>query len=533
MALILALHADGSPTIVTVGPGSYPTISAAVAAATPGDVVRIGSGVYREQVDVSIPLSIEAAESGTVWVDGECNRQNGFRVSASNVSISGVGVRSVNEAGIRIDGADDVSIDNVTVQDYNCDDGQDQFEAGVAVWDGGARLRVTNSTIIRRVNLGGGDRGFGNGIWVKNVGQGSGGGHYIAGNTIIGGYDGIGGEPEDASYGSFYRDTVIERNVIRACWDDGIQVEGGTIEVVVRDNKITGCGVGIGLAPTKQGPLYIERNEIRDLVPGFYGQQAAFKLGDYSSGQVYITDNVVVTPGDGFKQTNAGSVGTITARRNIVSVSRRVIEMGNIPAAASFDEDCLWSTDPNRFIIWEGDDYQSLAEFQNGTGQEPNGTESQDCAQGLVTPPPNTPTQPPATTHPPPDSPTPGQATPTPTPTATPTPAVTVTPTETPAVTPTPTRTPRPRTPTPTVHSPSPAPSPTSTGNTMQGDVDGDLDVDAVDALRILRYVAGLPDGRPGDVNCDGTTGAGDAMIILRYVAGLPALMPGCPPPGP
>jgi len=394
---VLVLRADGNPTIVTVGSGGYSTISAAVSAATPGDIVRVEPGVYREQVDIGIPIKLEASTEGAVWVDGGCSNANGIRISSSDVSIVGIGVRKTNEAGIRIDGGDDVTIDSVVIQDYNCDEGQDQFEAGVALWEGGARLRVTNSTIIRRVELGGNDRGFGNGIWVKNVGGNSGGGHYIAGNTIIGGYDGIGGEPEDVVYGGFYRDSIIERNTIGACWDDGIQVEGGNINVAVRENKITGCGVGVAFAPTLQGPLHIERNEIRDLVPGFYEQQSAFKMGDHSSGQVFITGNVIVTDGDGFKQSNDGSVGTIISRGNIVRVSRRVIEVGIIPSNSDFDEDCFWSTDPNRFIIWNGTDYQTLAEFQDGTGQEPNGVESPDCGQGQVTPPPSTPTFPPAT----------------------------------------------------------------------------------------------------------------------------------------
>ena len=522
--LVLVLRADGNPTILTVGTGNYPTISAAVSAATTGDIVRVQPGVYAEQVNIGTPITLEASGSGPVWVDGGCNRLNGIRISASDVSVVGIGVRKTNEAGIRIDGGDDVTIDGVTIQDYNCDDGQDQFEAGVAMWEGGARLRVTNSTIIRRVALNGNDRGFGNGIWVKNVGQNSGGGHYIADNTIKGGYDGIGGEPEDVIYGGFYRNTVIERNGIDACWDDGIQVEGGNINVAVRDNQITGCGIGIALAPSLQGPLTIERNVIRDLVPGFYDQQSAFKLGDYSAGEIHFSDNVVITDGDGFKQSNDGSVGTITSRRNIISVSRRVIEIGIIPAASDFDEDCFWSSDPNRFIIWNGDDYQTLAEFRSGTGQEASGVESSDCDQGLVTPAPATSTVPPPTTHPPPGTPTP--ATVTPTPTQTPAPSLSPTPSL---------ATPGPPTPSPTPKPPSssvpPGLTPTPAQNQApQGDVDHDMDVDTVDALRILRYVATLPGGRPGDVNCDGKTGSDDALLIIRFVAGLPVITAaGCP----
>ncbi len=69
-------------------------------------------------------------------------------------------------------------------------------------------------------------------------------------------------------------------------------------------------------------------------------------------------------------------------------------------------------------------------------------------------------------------------------------------------------------------------------------------DVDAVDALRILRHAAGLNPNLPqgcdpigpadaspkGDMDCNGDVDAVDALRILRHAAGLnPNLPPGCP----
>jgi hypothetical protein len=103
---------------------------------------------------------------------------------------------------------------------------------------------------------------------------------------------------------------------------------------------------------------------------------------------------------------------------------------------------------------------------------------------------------------------------PTPTATPTPTPTLTPTPTPTPAATPTPT----------------PAP----TGGPAPGDADCDGGVDAVDALQVLRYVAGLPNPAgciaAGNVKCNDAIDAVDALLILRWVAGLPVTLPnGCP----
>ncbi len=79
--------------------------------------------------------------------------------------------------------------------------------------------------------------------------------------------------------------------------------------------------------------------------------------------------------------------------------------------------------------------------------------------------------------------------------------------------------------------------------NSVWGDIDCDDDVDSVDALGGLRYVAGLSvsqtgpchavggsvtvDGSAetfGDWDCDGDVDAVDALAVLRYVAGLSAL---------
>ncbi len=72
----------------------------------------------------------------------------------------------------------------------------------------------------------------------------------------------------------------------------------------------------------------------------------------------------------------------------------------------------------------------------------------------------------------------------------------------------------------------------------IQGDVNCDAAVNAVDSLQILRSVAGLSTSAnclddAGDVDCSGAINSVDALRILRYVAGLNVQTPdGCTPIG-
>ena len=68
------------------------------------------------------------------------------------------------------------------------------------------------------------------------------------------------------------------------------------------------------------------------------------------------------------------------------------------------------------------------------------------------------------------------------------------------------------------------------------GDIDCDGDVDSVDSLKTLRFVAGLPFGQTepcpdvgsevasifGDIDCDDDVDSVDSLKLLRFVAGLP-----------
>jgi len=344
-----------------VGPGGFGTITQAVAASAAGGTIAIHAGTYPEEVTIAKTLTLVAFGDGPVWIDAECTRPTGITIARANdVVIRGLGVKRSNLIGIMMsEGSARATIDGNTVQDYNCSAGTtlngDQVNAGIGSYYGGAGHRVTNNTITRRVEVPGAPQGLGDGIWFKSSDSSpSGGGHYIAGNTILGGFDGIGGENEADIHGSFDKNTVIENNTISFCGDDGIQSEGGNVNVTVRNNVIRECGAGISLAATLVGPLYVTGNTITGTSEGILGNWMCFKVGNDNlrAGVTYITNNSCQS-GTGIQQTNEG-IGSYIVSNNTFNVVAYVYEFKEIPASqSSFNGDCLFSSDPGgRFVKW-------------------------------------------------------------------------------------------------------------------------------------------------------------------------------------
>lgn len=110
-----------SQKTITV-PDDYPTIAEAVDNASPGDVVFVREGLYHENVliDKALLLSGEDSQNTVVIGEGNINNGNVFTLAASNVTVEGFTIRSVDYSSTK-QYANGVNIkgDNCTVRGNN------------------------------------------------------------------------------------------------------------------------------------------------------------------------------------------------------------------------------------------------------------------------------------------------------------------------------------------------------------------------------------------------------------------------------
>lgn len=89
-------------------PADAPTISAAVAAARPGDLVLVSPGTYRETVAIDKDgVTLRGTDRNAVVIDGEVLRANGVVVTADRVTVENLTVRNATLNGVLVTGMAD------------------------------------------------------------------------------------------------------------------------------------------------------------------------------------------------------------------------------------------------------------------------------------------------------------------------------------------------------------------------------------------------------------------------------------------
>lgn len=90
--------------------GCFHSIAAAVAAASPGDIVQVAHGTYNEDVAIAKPLSLVGENALTTVIDAS-GLTNGVAITGTrSVVVSGFTVENANAAGIWIAGSSSITI---------------------------------------------------------------------------------------------------------------------------------------------------------------------------------------------------------------------------------------------------------------------------------------------------------------------------------------------------------------------------------------------------------------------------------------
>ena len=116
--------------------------------------------------------------------------------------------------------------------------------------------------------------------------------------------DGIGGGSNGSFRGAPGPDSDIYGNLVSHCWDDGIEVEGGSRNVRIWDNYIEQAMMMIGNAPASIGPLYIWRNVATrsqsqpDAGGGNFLKMGYARSEDWMTGHQNIFHNTIFKSGE-------------------------------------------------------------------------------------------------------------------------------------------------------------------------------------------------------------------------------------------
>jgi hypothetical protein len=196
-------------------------------------------------------------------------------------------------------------------------------------------------------------------------------------------FDGVVGCGSTPPPSGFTSETDIHENVIYGILDDAIEPEGYCSNVRLFDNRISDVHMAVAAAPAEMGPLWVVRNiawRFGNTRSSQLDQQTSSSLKINSSksskpsGPILVYHNTLLTDvpdTNGMALQNPSSGVGIFSRNNVIAGTYYALyKPSSVPWSG--DGDDLYTTDPTRFVSWQGTAYKSLAAFR-AIGQELNG----------------------------------------------------------------------------------------------------------------------------------------------------------------
>ncbi len=218
LALSLSVFAWNASAAIIEVPDDYSTIQGAIDAASNGDQILVGEGIYEENVNVDKSISL-ISDRARIDVD---NAYSAITIAADDVLVSGFDIRTTGSYAVESTGQGGLTIDAC------------QIHGGDVVLTFSKGTTITNCTS---------------------------GGAYFGIHTMGNGY--LGGDPD-----------VITHCVIEAAYV-GIDVTDASVPVVVRSNNVMNASIGIDVGDSSDVSLignYV-RNETSDTQPlRFYSE---------------------------------------------------------------------------------------------------------------------------------------------------------------------------------------------------------------------------------------------------------------------
>ena len=325
-------------------------LSAAAAAAQPGDLLLLAPGTYRAVAIAparsgkpGAPIVFEAANEGPVTLDGGGNDVLLELSDRRQIWVRGLSLKNADTL-IRADRAREI-----VVQGNRFEVDRAGYVSSGAVADESYGQFILDNHFIGPTE------------WPRSKGIEhifgvalSGSGHVIAYNRMESLGDCIRGAWADGGDGLLSA-SDIHHNDLQSCTDDGIEIDHADANVRVFANRITNSFAAISFQPVFGGPVYVYRNRIYNTL------YSPFKLHNDTSGVLMMHNTSVRSGIPFFIRTSTESVRDSLTRNNLfVGTEGPALNSTATMIGNDFDSDgYAWSL--GDFAHWNGKAYGTIA----------------------------------------------------------------------------------------------------------------------------------------------------------------------------
>jgi|GEM_PF-6650526 len=283
----------------------YPTIQAAVDAASPGDTIAVAAGTYNENVTITKSLTLNGAQAGNA-VAGRTFASSGESTVAGVAD--GIGTITVNAPNVTIDG-------------FSLSDVRSAFAVyAVVVKSGGASAKITNNVIDTVTTSDTGVNGTAQGVYLE------------------GGPDSV--QVTSNSFNNIHSARSAKGILVGSNGDSNASTDdifqGNVITNVTSDTK-GAYGISFGNATAPHSNVQIKNNTISSLTGGGWIHALGLE-GDTTNAS--ITGNTITVSGSNAfavqYESNAGATSVSFSNNNVSALSGAK-DVANVATSTAVD----------------------------------------------------------------------------------------------------------------------------------------------------------------------------------------------------